>query len=72
MEDTAEPAILAIVKSIARLPGVGAAWTELDANGHRIWLARGANGHPWLLATDNLQRFRGMIAGIQDDEGSCG
>jgi len=24
----------------------------------RVWVGQGANGHPWLLASDDLARFR--------------
>jgi hypothetical protein len=27
----------------------------------RIWEARGANGHPWLMASDDLARFRSAL-----------
>jgi hypothetical protein len=53
---------LPAVRELAADPAVSAAWTEFDTQGHRIWLARGTNGHPWLLATDSLKRFREMIS----------
>jgi hypothetical protein len=31
--------------------------TELFC-GDRVWVARGENGHPWLVASDDLARFR--------------
>ncbi len=27
----------------------------------RVWVARGANGHPWLVASDDLARFRSAL-----------
>lgn len=60
MAEDPEPYIPAIVREIMQNPAVSDVWTEIE-NDHRIWLARGANGHPWLLASDNLARFRQMI-----------
>lgn len=27
----------------------------------RVWVARGTNGHPWLVASDDLTRFRAAL-----------
>jgi hypothetical protein len=27
----------------------------------RVWEARGDNGHPWLVTSDNLTRFRAAL-----------
>ncbi len=27
----------------------------------RVWVARGEDGHPWLVASDNLTRFRNAL-----------
>ena len=27
----------------------------------RVWEARGENGHPWLVASDDLARFRAAL-----------
>lgn len=29
----------------------------------RAWLARGENGRPWLVMSDDLARFRAMLQG---------
>ena len=56
--------VVAIVRELATDPRISAVWTEITPQDHRIWLARGANGHPWLLASDSLKRFRQMIDGL--------
>jgi hypothetical protein len=61
-DDTDDVEALPAVRELAADPAISAVWTELDPLGHRIWLARGANGHPWLLAADSLKRFREMIS----------
>jgi hypothetical protein len=27
----------------------------------RVWVARGEDGHPWLVASDDLNRFRNAL-----------
>jgi hypothetical protein len=27
----------------------------------RVWVARGGDGHPWLVASDDLTRFRNAL-----------
>ena len=54
--------VAGIVRELSADPRVSKVWTELDSAGHRIWLARGADGRPWLMATDSLARFREMIS----------
>jgi len=34
----------------------------------RAWLARGENGRPWLVMSDDLARFRAMLQGYVRDE----
>lgn len=58
--------VISIVRELSGTPGVSAVWTEIDPFGHRIWMAQGANGHPWLLASDHLDRFRVMISDLSD------
>lgn len=53
---------LPALRELALHPAVSDVWTEIDYQGHRVWMARGKNGHPWLLASDNLARFRIMIS----------
>ena len=35
-----------------------------DFHGHtRVWVARGGNGHPWLVLSSDLDRFRAALDG---------
>ncbi len=61
---------LPALRELALNPTVTDVWTEIDARGHRIWLARGQNGHPWLLASDSLARFRDMISELAGEPGA--
>ena len=54
--------VAGIIRSLRADPRISNVWTELDTAGHRLWLARGMDGHPWLLASDSLARFRQMIS----------
>ncbi len=36
-------------------------WTGSRGTG-RTWFARGKDGHPWLIASDDLDRFRAALA----------
>jgi hypothetical protein len=36
-------------------------WTDLGGYGARVWYARGRDGHPWLVMSDDLTRFRAAI-----------
>jgi hypothetical protein len=36
-------------------------WTDLGGYGARVWYARGRDGHPWLVMSDDLARFRAAI-----------
>jgi hypothetical protein len=36
-------------------------WTDLGRYGARVWYARGRDGHPWLVMSDDLGRFRTAI-----------
>jgi hypothetical protein len=36
-------------------------WTDVGWAGARIWYARGRDGHPWLVMSDDLDRFRAAI-----------
>lgn len=38
-------------------------WTEVVL-GRLVWCARGKTGHPWLIMTDRVDRFREMIRGL--------
>ena len=48
----------------AALSELQAAYPDLDISSEfwdaavPVWVARGRNGHPWLLASDDLARFR--------------
>jgi hypothetical protein len=41
-------------------PKVASCWTETTPAG-RAWFARGINGHPWLIASSDLDRFKAAI-----------
>jgi hypothetical protein len=36
-------------------------WTDLGRAGARVWCARGRDGHPWLVMSDDLSRLRAAI-----------
>ncbi len=67
---TEDTEALPALRELGRNPAVSAVWTELDYQGHRVWMARGKNGHPWLLASDSLARFRNMISELSHGAGS--
>jgi hypothetical protein len=33
-------------------------WTDLVWEDTRVWFAQGRNGSPWLVMSDDLERFR--------------
>lgn len=35
-------------------------WTGFNGTG-RTWFARGRDGHPWLIASDDLEHFRAAL-----------
>ena len=45
----------------AEFPGMDIASSYYGTG--RAWLARGANGRPWLVMSDDLARFRAMLQG---------
>jgi hypothetical protein len=45
----------------AEFPGMDIASSYYGTG--RAWLARGENGRPWLVMSDDLARFRAMLQG---------
>lgn len=60
--------VAGIVRELSADPRISKVWTEISPAGHRLWLARGADGRPWLLATDSLARFREMISELSGQQ----
>jgi hypothetical protein len=55
-------------REAAALVGLRAEFPGMDITASyygigRAWLARGANGRPWLVMSDDLARFRAMLQG---------
>ncbi|HVD02709.1 MAG TPA: hypothetical protein VNF75_01000 [Candidatus Dormibacteraeota bacterium] len=68
MIPTEDSEVIDIIRELSSDPRVSEVWTELSLSGHRIWMARGKNGHPWLMATDSLARFRAMISELSGQQ----
>lgn len=55
--------VLVMSAAFRNHPKVASCWTETTAAG-RAWFARGINGHPWLIASSDLDRFKAAIDGL--------
>lgn len=68
MPSTEDTEVITTIRELSNDPRVCEVWTEISLNGHRIWMARGNDGHPWLLASDSLARFRVMISELSGQQ----
>lgn len=68
MSPTEDTEVIDTIRELSSDSRVSEVWTEISLNGHRIWMARGSNGHPWLLASDSLARFRVMISELSGQQ----
>lgn len=56
----------------ATLRELSAAYPDLDIRSEHwggitpVWVAHGSNGHPWLVASDDVARFRRALDGERE------
>jgi hypothetical protein len=52
--------VLTMTATFRRHPRLALVWTEETPAG-RNWFARGRDGHPWLIASSDFERFSAQI-----------